>query len=72
MKKVFAIIIIVSSCMVIAAQNAGIGTSTPIARLHVAHTNILFNGSVTFTYNPLTSGEGSRWSRRSGYRCKWK
>jgi hypothetical protein len=36
MKKVFTFIIMLSWCMVCTAQNAGIGISTPIARLHVA------------------------------------
>jgi hypothetical protein len=64
MKKVFAIIIIISSCMDIAAQNVGIGTSTPIARLHVADSNVLFSGPVTVPgstqYYPPASGAGSR------------
>jgi hypothetical protein len=42
MKKVFAFIIIVSSCMDIAAQNVGIGTSTALARLHVADSSVVF------------------------------
>jgi hypothetical protein len=64
MKKVFTIIIIVLICMDIAAQNVGIGTSTPIARLHVADSNVLFTGPVTIpgttTYYPPASGAGSR------------
>ena len=64
MKKVFAFIIILSCCMVCAAQNVGIGTSTPIARLHVADSNVLFTGPVTIpgttTYYPPASGAGSR------------
>ena len=46
------------------AQNVGIGTVTPIARLHVADSNVLFTGPVTIpgttTYNPPVSGPGSR------------
>jgi hypothetical protein len=64
MKKVFAFIIIVSSCMDIAAQNVGIGTTTPIARLHVADSNVLFTGPVSIPgstpYFPPASGAGSR------------
>jgi Chaperone of endosialidase len=64
MKKVFAIIIIISSCIDVAAQNVGIGTSTPVARLHVADSNVLFTGPVTIpgttTYYPPASGAGSR------------
>jgi FG-GAP repeat/Head domain of trimeric autotransporter adhesin len=44
--------------------NTGIGTSTPIARLNVADSNVLFTGPVTVpyttTYNPPASGAGSR------------
>ncbi len=64
MKKVFAFITTLSWCMVCAAQNVGIGTSTPIARLHVADSNVLFTGPITIpfttTYNPPESGAGSR------------
>jgi FG-GAP repeat len=46
------------------AQNIGIGTTTPIARLHVADSNVLFTGPVTIsgttTYYPPVSGAGSR------------
>jgi hypothetical protein len=46
------------------AQNVGIGTGAPIARLHVADSNVLFAGPVTIpgttTYNPPVSGAGSR------------
>ena len=46
------------------AQNVGIGTSSPIARLHVADSNVLFTGPasipVTTTYYPPASGAGSR------------
>ena len=46
------------------AQNVGIGTSTPIALLHVADSNVLFTGPVTVpattTYYPPTQGAGTR------------
>lgn len=47
------------------AQNVGIGTSTPQARLHVADSNVLFNGDpsgqVTIDPSPLpASGPGIR------------
>ena len=46
------------------AQNVGIGTSTPIARLHVADSNVLFTGPATIpgttTYYPPASGAGIR------------
>ena len=50
--------------IITSAQNVGIGTSTPIARLHVADSNVLFTGPLTVpgttTYNPPASGAGSR------------
>jgi Chaperone of endosialidase/Head domain of trimeric autotransporter adhesin len=63
MKKVFAIIIIVSSCMDVAAQNVGIGTNTPQARLHVTDSSVVFsaNGSVpAVPGNTPLSGFGRR------------
>ncbi|MFZ1368838.1 MAG: hypothetical protein WAR78_00565, partial [Ferruginibacter sp.] len=46
------------------AVNVGIGVSIPLARLHVADSNVLFTGPITIppttTYNPPASGAGSR------------
>ena len=46
------------------AQNVGIGTSTPQARLHVTDSAVLFAGPVTIpvttTYYPPASGAGTR------------
>ena len=46
------------------AQNVGIGTATPIARLHVADSNVLFTGPATVpattTYYPPAQGPGTR------------
>ena len=46
------------------AQNVGIGITTPVARLHVADSNVLFTGPVTVPgttgYYPPASGAGSR------------
>ena len=51
-------------CLFSAAQNVGIGTTTPIARLHVADSNVVFTGPVTIPattiYNPPVQGPGSR------------
>src|SRR5436190_470235 len=47
-----------------AGVNVGIGTTTPIARLHVVDSNVLFIGPPTIpgttTYSPPASGIGSR------------
>jgi hypothetical protein len=45
--------------IVTAAQNVGIGTTTPKARLHVADSSVVFTGSFA-TGNPPISGSGSR------------
>ncbi|MBL7738111.1 MAG: tail fiber domain-containing protein [Chitinophagaceae bacterium] len=45
------------------AQNVGIGTTTPIARLHVADSNVLFTGPATLPASPANtpaSGAGTR------------
>ena len=43
------------------AQNVGIGTSNPLARLHVTDSSVLFTSSVSATpANPPLSGAGSR------------
>ncbi len=46
------------------AQNVGIGTTSPIARLHVADSNVVFTGPVNVpfltTYNPPIQGAGTR------------
>jgi len=64
MKKGIVLIIVISSCVHCFAQNVGIGTSTPVARLHVADSNVLFSGPVavpiTTPYFPPASGAGSR------------
>jgi len=46
------------------AQNVGIGTTTPVARLHVADSNVVFMGPLTIpastTFNPPVQGAGAR------------
>ena len=47
------------------AQNVGIGTTTPAARLHVSDSSVLFSGTttappVTTTYFPPVQGPGTR------------
>ena len=47
-----------------AAQNVGIGTSNPVARLHVADSNVLFTGPLNVidnpSANPPVQGPGAR------------
>ncbi len=79
MKKVFTIIIIFLTCLNVAAQNVGIGTTTPIARLHVADSNVLFTGPSSFTnYNPPQlpplQGAGTRmmwYPQKGAFRAGW-
>ncbi|MEO7313531.1 MAG: hypothetical protein ABIX01_24320 [Chitinophagaceae bacterium] len=46
------------------AQNVGIGTTSPLARLHVADSNVVFTGPAILTdptnYNPPIQGAGTR------------
>ncbi len=63
MKKAATIIILFLFTTVANAQNVGIGTSTPIARLHVADSNVLFSASAVIPIspgNPPVEGGGRR------------
>ena len=63
MKKMFSLVIIVSSCLHVEAQNVGIGTTTPLARLHVTDSNVVFSATglaVPVPGNPPVSGTGRR------------
>lgn len=63
MKWLFMMLAFYTCIHKIKAQNVGIGTSDPVARLHVADSAVLFTGSVTIpdgTANPPISGEGAR------------
>jgi hypothetical protein len=62
MKRILFLLLIVQSLQ-LAAQNVGIGTSTPSARLHVADSSVVFsaNGSMPPTPgNPPIEGSGRR------------
>jgi len=56
------------------AQNVGIGTNAPAARLHVADSNVLFSGPLTLPANPgnpPASGAGARmmwYPRKAAFR----
>ncbi|MEO6540380.1 MAG: hypothetical protein ABIN74_05295, partial [Ferruginibacter sp.] len=64
MKKLIWLTGMVINLFFATAQNVGIGTTTPVARLHVADSNVLFTGPATIpgttTYYPPASGAGSR------------
>ncbi|HMU46208.1 MAG TPA: tail fiber domain-containing protein [Chitinophagaceae bacterium] len=64
MKK--GILITVSLCVYIFShgQNVGIGTTTPVARLHITDSNVVFTGPLTIpattVFSPPIEGAGSR------------
>jgi hypothetical protein len=79
MKKltVLAGLFFISSC--IFSQNVGIGSAIPVARLHVADSNVLFTGPNPFVnYNPPqlppVQGAGTRvmwYSQKAAFRAGW-
>ncbi len=63
MKKIFFLFLLLAQMHISNAQNVGIGTTNPIARLHVADSSVVFTavGFVPeFPGNPSISGEGRR------------
>lgn len=64
MKKIISLVGAILNLFFATAQNVGIGTTTPVARLHVSDSNVLFTGPVTLpatpAYYPPASGAGSR------------
>ncbi len=64
MKKIIIITLALFSFILSNAQNVGIGTTIPIARLHVTDSNVLFTGPIGFLpaepANPPVSGVGTR------------
>lgn len=79
MKKVPAWIVLLLLSVTTKAQNVGIGTTTPIALLHVADSNVLFTGPNPFVnYNPAqqppAQGPGTRlmwYSQKGAFRAGW-
>ncbi len=65
MKKTLLLTFISLSYVYTIAQNVGIGTTNPLARLHVADSAVLFSGSTNIppnftTINPPMQGAGTR------------
>jgi hypothetical protein len=63
MKWLFMMLAFFTCLQKMKAQNVGIGTTEPVARLHVADSSVLFSGSVDLPYglaNPPISGQGTR------------
>jgi len=61
--KLQPLVIALSLLTTATAQNVGIGTTTPVARLHVADSNVLFTGATGLPGspgNPPLSGGGTR------------
>ena len=63
-KKLLLLLYLLLPTFFASAQNIGIGTSIPIARLHVADSNVLFTGPATVSastlYYPPVQGAGTR------------
>lgn len=64
MKKLRVFLIGILACGNVCAQNVGIGTTTPAARLHVKDSSVLFSGGLWFLPNtpgdPSVEGSGTR------------
>jgi hypothetical protein len=56
MKKIMLSALIINVALLSYSQNVGIGTTSPIARLHVSDSNVVF----TTNFAPPVSGAGSR------------
>lgn len=64
MKKIILLTLFVSAALFTTAQNVGIGTTSPVARLHVSDSNVLFTGPATVppstAFYPPAQGAGTR------------
>lgn len=63
MKKIILLSAFIFFVKIVVAQNVGIGTTTPIARLHVADSNVVFTGAANLPVSPGSppiSGAGTR------------
>lgn len=75
MKKNLLIVFVLIFSNIALAQNVGIGTNTPLARLHVADSGVLFTGPASLPATaglPPVSGPGSRmmwYPRKAAFRA---
>ena len=64
MKEIILFVLLLLSVMIVRSQNVGIGTTNPVARLHVTDSAVLFTGPATLaastSYGPPAEGAGSR------------
>ena len=64
MKSIFTLSLVVFLCSKSFSQNIGIGTTTPVARLHVSDSNVVFTGpqniSPNTSFYPPVQGPGAR------------
>ena len=64
MRRIFLTIGLALLAVIAFSQNVGIGITTPVARLHVSDSNVVFTGPATLpfstTFNPPVQGPGSR------------
>src|SRR5215813_6122146 len=64
MKKIFSLLLLTVIYLNSFSQNVGIGTTTPVARLHVADSSVVFTGALNppslTNSNPPIQGAGSR------------
>jgi hypothetical protein len=71
MKKILLPIVFSALWLSVAAQgNVGIGTTSPVARLHVADSSVLFNGPATLPANPGPPPVSSAGNRMMWYAAK--
>ncbi len=79
MKKYLCSLVLSASFFMCEAQNVGIGTVTPQARLHVNDSNVLFSGPNPFVNyapaaNPPVQGPGTRlmwYAQKGAFRAGW-
>lgn len=64
MKKIILTLAVFSITILCFSQNVGIGSTTPLARLHVSDSNVVFTGPTTLptstNFNPPLQGAGTR------------